>query len=122
MKLFNLALDRIVDFHIRPDITYKENADFGEDYFNDVVGVTKHSRLKKEKIVLRADNSQANYILTKPIHSSQRIVNINEANNSMTFELEVVEEAKPAEEMMRIPGMKDELRRPMMLLVKANKK
>ncbi len=90
MKLFNLALDRIVDFHIRPDITYKENADFGEDYFNDVVGVTKHSRLKKEKIVLRADNSQANYILTKPIHSSQRIVNINEANNSMTFELEVV--------------------------------
>ena len=38
------------------------------------------------------------------------------------FELEVVEEAKPAEEMMRIPGMKDELRRPMMLLVKANKK
>ena len=38
------------------------------------------------------------------------------------FELEVVEEAKPPEEMMRISGMKDELRRPMMLLVKANKK
>ena len=38
------------------------------------------------------------------------------------FELEAVEEAKPPEEMMDIPGMKDELRRPMMLLVKANKK
>ena len=36
------------------------------------------------------DSSEANYILTKPIHSSQRIVNINEADNSMTFELEVV--------------------------------
>lgn len=35
------------------------------------------------------------------------------------FELEVVEEAEPPEEMMDIPGMKDELRRPMMLLVKA---
>lgn len=35
------------------------------------------------------------------------------------FELEAVEEAKPPEEMMGIPGMKDELRRPMMLLVKA---
>lgn len=35
------------------------------------------------------------------------------------FRLEVVEEAKPPEEMMDIPGMKDELRRPMMLLVKA---
>lgn len=35
------------------------------------------------------------------------------------FMLEVVEEAQPPEEMMHIPGMKDELRRPMMLLVKA---
>lgn len=38
------------------------------------------------------------------------------------FELEAVEEAKPAEEMLSIPGMKDELRRPMMLLVRAKAK
>lgn len=90
MKLFNLALDRIVDFHPCPDIPYKENPDFNEDFFDDVVGVTKHSRLKKEKIVLRADNSQASYILTKLIHSSQRLVEKNEADGSMTFELNVV--------------------------------
>lgn len=35
------------------------------------------------------------------------------------FALEAVEEAVPPQEMMDIPGMKDELRRPMMLLVKA---
>jgi len=35
------------------------------------------------------------------------------------FTLEAVEEAEPPEEMMSLPGMKDELRRPMMLLVKA---
>ena len=35
------------------------------------------------------------------------------------FELEAVVEAEPPKEMMDIPGMKDELRRPMMLLVKA---
>lgn len=35
------------------------------------------------------------------------------------FVLEVVEEVMPPEEMMDIPGMKDELRRPMMLLVRA---
>ncbi len=35
------------------------------------------------------------------------------------FKLEVVEEAQPPKEMMNIPGMKDELRRPMMLFVKA---
>lgn len=90
MKLFNLALDRIVDFHSCPDIPYKENPDFVDDYFDDVVGVTKHSRLKKERIVLQADNSQASYILTKPIHSSQRLVEKNKTDGSMTFELEVV--------------------------------
>lgn len=37
------------------------------------------------------------------------------------FELEVIEEAEPPVEMMDIPGMKDELRRPMMLLVRARK-
>ena len=35
------------------------------------------------------------------------------------FELKAVEEATPPPEMMDIPGFKDELRRPMMLLVKA---
>ena len=38
------------------------------------------------------------------------------------FSLEAVEEAKPSEKLMDLPGMKDELRRPMMLLVKAGKK
>ena len=38
------------------------------------------------------------------------------------FVLEAVEEAQPPVEMMGLPGMKDELRRPMMLLVKACKK
>lgn len=35
------------------------------------------------------------------------------------FELQAVEEAQPPEDMMDIPGMADELRRPMMLLVRA---
>ena len=35
------------------------------------------------------------------------------------FELKAVVEAEPPAEMLDIPGMRDELRRPMMLLVKA---
>ena len=35
------------------------------------------------------------------------------------FALQAVVEAEPPESMMELPGMKDELRRPMMLLVKA---
>lgn len=37
------------------------------------------------------------------------------------FEIKAVEEAYPSEEMRVIPEMKDEMRRPMMLLVKARK-
>lgn len=38
------------------------------------------------------------------------------------FEIEAVEEAEPPKEMMNIPGMIEELRRPMMLLVKSRLK
>ena len=38
------------------------------------------------------------------------------------FQIEAVEEVIPPAEMMALPGMKDELRRPMMLLVKAGKR
>ncbi|MGI6214945.1 MAG: class I SAM-dependent methyltransferase [Christensenellales bacterium] len=37
------------------------------------------------------------------------------------FELKTIEEAQPPKEMLNLPGFKDELRRPMMLLVKAKK-
>lgn len=37
------------------------------------------------------------------------------------FVLEAVEEAEPPQEIMDLPGMRDELRRPMMLLVRARK-
>ena len=35
------------------------------------------------------------------------------------FAIDAVEEAQPSQEMLDLPGMRDELRRPMMLLVKA---
>ena len=90
MRLFNLALDRIMDFHVCPDIPYRENPEFSEDFFKDIVGVTRHLHLRKEHIVLRADNSQASYILTKPIHPSQKLVEKNKSDGSMTFSLDII--------------------------------
>lgn len=90
LQLYNLALDRIVDFHPCPDIEFQENPDFTPDFFDDVVGVTKKPGLEPEHVVILADKSQANYILTKPIHRSQRLVEQSLADGSMTFELKVV--------------------------------
>lgn len=55
--------------------------------------------------------------VTKQHHTLTQIL-MGLLNNG--FELKAVEEAKPPGEMMSIPGMRDELRRPMMLLVKAS--
>ena len=38
------------------------------------------------------------------------------------FVIEMVEEAEPPQEMMDLPGMKDEMRRPMMLMIRAGKR
>lgn len=57
--------------------------------------------------------------VTKQHHTLTQIL-MGLLNNG--FELEAVEEAKPSQEMMNIPGMENELRRPMMLLVKAKVK
>ncbi len=90
MALFNLALDRISGFKIRHDIDYRENPDFDADYFNDMVGVTKHSRLKKERVTLLVDRIQSGYIQTKPIHYSQRVVERNSTDGSMIIEMDVI--------------------------------
>ena len=37
------------------------------------------------------------------------------------FEIQAIEEVQPSKEMMNIPGMEEEMRRPMMLLVRAKK-
>lgn len=87
--LMNLALDRIISFDPMPGITYRDNPRLTDDYYDDVIGVTKHERLQKTNIKFIAQEKRARYILTKPIHSSQRLVSVN-PDNSMTFELQDV--------------------------------
>lgn len=88
LKIFNLALDRIIDFHTCPEIPYKENPDFSDNYFDDMIGVTKHERLEKKTVEFVADNACASYILTKPLHSKQKLVSKNKSDGSMTFKIE----------------------------------
>ncbi|MDO4277684.1 MAG: class I SAM-dependent methyltransferase [Lachnoclostridium edouardi] len=70
-----------------------------------------------------------NYFMTGERKTNFLGCNITKQHHTLTqilmglldngFKLKVVEEAEPSEEMMDIPGMRDELRRPMMLLVKS---
>ena len=90
-SLLNLALDRIVFISQAPS-----NAEFITDksfnpqtWFNDVVGVTKNGNDKPQTIWFKAKPEQVPYIETKPLHSSQMIVERNE-DGSAVFQIEVI--------------------------------
>lgn len=70
----SLALDRMEKISITGD-EYIENReiDFFE-YFYDIVGVSIPPNATKEKIILKVEGDALNYIETKPLHASQKII------------------------------------------------
>lgn len=69
-----LALDRILEVE-----ALKSHAYFPPDfdvntYFKSVIGVTVNNGELPEEVILFIDRSNAPYVLTKPLHSSQRLV------------------------------------------------
>ena len=70
--LANFALDRIESFE-EIQMKYKEaDVDF-EEYFDDVIGVTVPEG-EPEDIIIKVAKKRYNYIKTKPLHMSQRVV------------------------------------------------
>ncbi|MDO4159050.1 MAG: WYL domain-containing protein [Prevotellaceae bacterium] len=88
-KLYNLALDRIID--VKPaDITFQDNPDFDTDnFFDDIIGVSKNIGDTPKTIRFRSNSEQTNYIITKPLHKSQRIITKGD-DGSCIFEIDVV--------------------------------
>jgi len=68
---WNLALDRIQKIEqIQGDYIQSE-IDWNE-YFFDIIGVTRPDDGKVENVVLEYTNEQAPYIITKPLHPTQK--------------------------------------------------
>ncbi len=75
-KLFmTLALDRMLAVDPLKTETYYENKHFNaQQYFKDIIGVTRSIDDKPIEIQFKADALHAPYIKTKPIHHSQQII------------------------------------------------
>lgn len=74
-RIANVALDRIQHMN-NASVVFKKNdsVDF-ETYFDDIIGVTIPGEdVKKESIILRFTKERFPYVVSKPIHQSQRIV------------------------------------------------
>ena len=81
----NYALDRIDEFK-EVALPYKEpEIDFSE-YFDDVVGVSVPDG-ESEDIIIKVDKKRFNYISTKPIHLTQRIM--EETDNYVVISINV---------------------------------
>lgn len=69
---WNLALDRILDIR-EIEGNYKPNTEISwNDYFDEIIGVTKPENCPLEHIVLQFAGTSGKYIESKPLHGSQK--------------------------------------------------
>ena len=88
--LLNLALDRIIEIGKATGEQFIEDPTFDpKTFFDDMIGVTKTMHDKPQAIVFRAIPEQVPYIMTKPLHKSQRVLK-REDDGSVVFQIKVV--------------------------------
>lgn len=85
-SIINYALDRIRQIEVLPHKNYLDNKSFDpETYYKNIIGVTVKEEMKTEEIIFKTNNRNAQYILTKPIHTSQ--VKMDSNAEETTFRL-----------------------------------
>lgn len=72
VSTWNLSLDRIINVQENSE-TYNQDEIDWDDYFYDIIGVSKPFESEVVEIKLNFDKGTAPYVITKPIHPSQRI-------------------------------------------------
>jgi len=91
-QVANLALDRIIAVgEASPEAAFIGDSGFNpEEYFRNIVGVTKIQGKNdiEETILFRAGSHDAPYIETKPLHSSQTVLERYE-DGSVLFQINV---------------------------------
>lgn len=89
--ILNLALDRIENITDAPkkEKYRTEKAFQPNSYFKNMIGVTRDFDSPVEHIVFEAIPEQAPYIITKPLHDSQKVVERRD-NGSVVFSIDVI--------------------------------
>lgn len=86
--LYNLPLDRIKGLK-NEAVKFEKNTLFNfKEYFDDIIGVSKHNDEALIKIELFIDQELVPYIQTKPLHGSQK--KIKENKDGLYIQIEVI--------------------------------
>lgn len=99
LKILTIALDRIQSLRVTPKVRYIENNSFDpQAYYKDIVGVTVMEGLLTEDVEIFVFNNNAPYVLTKPMHPSQRLIERKE--NGVIIGLQVKQNFELEREIM----------------------
>lgn len=87
-RIDNSPIDRITRF-APLNKAFIENTFFNQDeYFRDMIGVTRKAGQQPERIVFRVSAARADYLTTKPLHHSQMVLSVNE--DGVVFTMSVI--------------------------------
>lgn len=89
--LSTYAFDRIESIQKCKKVKYQPNTtyDFNDDYFSDMVGVSKPKKYPINTVTLWISPSRTPYVETKPIHESQKLKKNKDGSSIATLELYV---------------------------------
>lgn len=95
-KLYNLALDRMQEIDVDANSTYHDYNLDADRYFGEVIGATVSETQRGQNVIFAIDRKHAPYVITKPFHHSQVIMEENDEQTifkicvQLNFELERV--------------------------------
>ncbi|MFT3681243.1 MAG: WYL domain-containing protein [Ferruginibacter sp.] len=84
---WNLAIDRIVSIKEIKGKYRKNTVIDWQEYFEDIIGVTKPVNAEIESVVLHFSGKTGNYMETKPLHGSQKSKWLNGHTLEVTLQL-----------------------------------
>ena len=80
----NYPLDRILSVKLA-HVPYRETHIDFDEYFSDMIGVSRRNEQVPEDVVLRFPKDQYKYVATKPWHGSQKVVDENDSTITLQF-------------------------------------
>ena len=71
---------------------YKESDVDFDEYFDDVIGVSVPEHIEPVDVVMRVSNNRFNYIKTKPLHLSQRVISVDKNHTTISINVKITKE------------------------------
>lgn len=87
-SMVTLALDRIKLIQVIPNVKYVDNGNFdANEHYKDVIGVTINEGNRPQTVHLAIDHSNAPYVITKPFHHTQKVIEKSAGGIEVTIDV-----------------------------------